>query len=138
MNRSHFLPFLVLACWLTAPHLPAQDLATSFKTKVKPLLENHCIDCHGPTQQKANLRLDNLQPDLRDERMLAVWTTVHDKLAAGEMPPRKRDRPPQAELQAALTWLQRELHAGSLERQQKQGRVVVRRLNGTEYENTVR
>ena len=30
------------------------------------------------------------------------------------------------------------LHAASLDRQRKYGRVVVRRLNGTEYENTVR
>ncbi len=31
-----------------------------------------------------------------------------------------------------------QLHAASLERQQKKGRVVLRRLNGTEYENTLR
>ena len=75
---------------------------------------------------------------LNSERTMAAWTTVHDKLAAGEMPPRTRRRPPQGELQSAIGWLNKELHAASLGRQQKQGRVVVRRLNGTEYENTVR
>ena len=35
-------------------------------------------------------------------------------------------------------WLKKELHAASLEHQQKTGRVLIRRLNATEYENTMR
>lgn len=138
MNRTSSGLFLVLAFLLSSRNAAGQDLAASFKAEVKPLIENHCVDCHGPAVQKANLRLDNLPSDLRDERTMALWTAVHDKLSAGEMPPRKRERPPQETLRAALTWLQRELHAASLQHQQKKGRVVVRRLNGTEYENTIR
>ena len=29
-----------------------------FEAKVRPLLEKHCIPCHGPTAAKAGLRLD--------------------------------------------------------------------------------
>ncbi|MBA4189829.1 MAG: hypothetical protein C0467_17745 [Planctomycetaceae bacterium] len=115
-----------------------QDLSASFKAKVMPLIVEHCVDCHGPEVQKAKLRLDNLQPNLRDERTLAVWAGVYDKLVSGEMPPKKRERPAKDELQAAASWLNKELHTASLDRQQKQGRVVLRRLNGTEYENTIR
>ncbi len=132
------MAFLVLAFLLASESASGQDLPASFKAKVKPLIENHCVDCHGPQVQKANLRLDTLQPDLRDERTMAVWAAVHDKLISGEMPPKKRERPPQDELTAATIWLNKELHAASLDRQQKKGRVVVRRLNGTEYENTIR
>ena len=121
-----------------AGNASGQDLAASFKSKVKPLLEAHCIDCHGPDIQKAGLRFDTLKPDLHDERTMDLWIKVHDKLVAGEMPPKKRERPPQVEVAAATQWLDKELHAASLERQQKKGRVVLRRLNGTEYENTVR
>ncbi len=138
MARFSSFPPLVLAFLISSPNAFGQDRLASFKDKVRPLLENHCVDCHGPSLHKANLRLDNLQPDLRDQRTLAIWSTVHDKLVAGEMPPRKRERPPQDELRAATTWLHRELHAASLDHQQKKGRVVVRRLNGTEYENTLR
>ena len=138
MPRISSLPLLVLALLFSSPNAFGQDWSAEFKDKVKPLITNHCVECHGPDLQRAKLRLDNLQPDLRDERTLAVWTAVHDKLVAGEMPPKKRDRPPQAELQAATMWLNKQLHTASLDRQQKQGRVVVRRLNGTEYENTIR
>lgn len=116
----------------------AQDRSAAFQRTVAPLIETHCIDCHGPDTQKANLRLDSLKPDLFDERTMATWTTVFDKLAAGEMPPKTRKRPPEKELDAAKLWLKTELHAASLVRQKKEGRVVVRRLNGTEYEITVR
>jgi len=132
------LLFLALAFLLPNPHASGQDIAASFKAKVAPLIENHCVDCHGPRVQKANLRLDDLKPDLHDERTAAAWAAVHDKLVSGEMPPKKRERPAPAELQAATTWLHKELHAASLDQQQKKGRVVVRRLNGSEYENTIR
>jgi mono/diheme cytochrome c family protein len=129
---------LLFAFALTSPVARAEEPAASFKTKVKPLIEAHCADCHGPDVQKAKLRLDNLSPDLRDERTAATWALVHDKLVSGAMPPKKRERPERAELHAATTWLQTNLHAASLEHQQKHGRVAVRRLNGTEYESTIR
>jgi len=136
MNRISLIAFLVLI--LATPTASGQDVSAAFKAKVQPLIENHCIDCHGPQVQKANLRLDNLKPELQDERTLATWAAVHDKLVSGEMPPKKRERPPQDELKAAITLLNKELHAASLHRQQTKGRVVVRRLNGTEFENTIR
>lgn len=138
MTRISAWPFLVFATMASSQAVSGQDLSASFKAQVKPLLENHCVACHGPEVQKANLRLDTLRPDLRDQRNLAIWSTVHDKLTAGEMPPPKRERPPTDELQAATVWLKRELHTASLERQRKHGRVDVRRLNNTEYENTLR
>ncbi len=128
---------LVIAFALTTPDAWGQDRPASFQARVKPLIEAHCVDCHGPDVQKANLRLDNLPPDLNDTRTAARWAAVHDKLVSGEMPPKKRERPAPAERDAATTWLHAELHAASREHQQKKGRVLVRRLNGTEYENTL-
>ncbi len=137
MTRLASAPLLV-AFLLGSQNASGQELTAAFKAKVKPLIEAHCIDCHGPDVQKANLRLDNLSPDLRDERTAATWAAVHDKLVTGAMPPKKRERPEKAILEAATGWLHTELHAASLDRQRKHGRVVVRRLNGTEYENTIR
>src|SRR5881628_901085 len=31
-----------------------------FETKIRPLLTEHCYECHGPKKQKSDLRLDNL------------------------------------------------------------------------------
>ncbi|HSJ02713.1 MAG TPA: c-type cytochrome domain-containing protein [Verrucomicrobium sp.] len=32
-----------------------------YKSKIRPLLETHCIKCHGAEKQKSNLRLDSLK-----------------------------------------------------------------------------
>jgi len=134
MNR---FPFAVLAVFCSVSHAAAQDLA-SFQSKIKPFLHAHCVDCHGPDVKKAGLRLDQLKPDFADARTMALWVKAHDKLVAGEMPPKKRPRPPQRDLEIVTQWLHQELHAASLDKQRKQGRVVLRRLNATEYENTLR
>jgi len=135
MHRQAVLILLVAVA--AAPSARGQGSA-AFKAKVKPLIDAHCLDCHGPDAQKAGLRLDTLTADVRDEKAMATWVRVHDKLKSGEMPPKKSERPPAMEVSAATDWLRSELHAASLERQRKDGRVVVRRLNGTEYENTLR
>lgn len=114
----------------------AQD--TSFQAQIKPFVETHCTDCHGPEVRKGRLRLDNLQPDFADSHAAEIWTKVHDKLAQGLMPPPEHQRPPQSELTRTTQWLNQQLHAQSLARQKKEGRVVLRRLNATEYENTLR
>jgi len=31
-----------------------------FETQIRPVLAQHCYECHGPDKQKGNLRLDNL------------------------------------------------------------------------------
>ena len=112
--------------------------AGAFTDTVKPFIETHCVDCHGAETQKAGLRLDTTPDDFRDEKTAQTWAVVLDRLVAGEMPPKKRERPPQGEIAAATQFLHTQLHAASLQHQQRKGRVIVRRLNGTEYENTMR
>jgi hypothetical protein len=115
-----------------------QAASPQFEAVVKPLLEGHCFDCHGADTQKAGLRLDTLGADFADPKTSVTWVHVYDKLVAGEMPPKKRERPPQKEVSAVTDFLGSRLHDACLELQKKEGRVSVRRLNGTEYENTLR
>ncbi len=118
----------ILLCFSSTAALAVPE---SFPVNVKPLLETHCVECHGADVQKGKLRLDG-------EVNMKTWIKVHDRLAAGEMPPKKAEQPPQALRDESVKILRDSLHAASLEKQRTQGRVPVRRLNGTEYENTVR
>lgn len=115
-------------CLFSASALAAP---ASLPDKLKPLIESHCLECHGEDVQKGKLRLDQ-------EVSMSTWIKVHDRIAAGEMPPKKSDQPSQAMKDEALKLLSDSLHAASLEKQRTQGRVALRRLNGIEYENTVR
>lgn len=138
MSRLQLSPIVTVATLLFAQSALAQDAAASFKDTFRPFLEMHCVECHGPDTQKAGLRLDELQPNFGDPKMAALWIKAHDRLAAGTMPPKSREQPPQADREQATQWLQKQLHTASLEKQKKEGRVVLRRLNNAEYENTLR
>lgn len=118
--RRLFIPGLLFAASLHA-----------FEPKVRPQIDAHCIECHGEDVQKGKLRLDG-------EVSMKTWIRVHDRIAAGEMPPKKSEQPPQALRDESLKILRESLHTASLEQQRTQGRVPIRRLNGTEFENTVR
>jgi hypothetical protein len=133
--RTVSVPLFLLA---TVAMAADRNDTASFQAKVKPLLETHCLECHGEDVQKAGLRLDTLPADFHDEKHAGRWTHVFDKLSAGEMPPKSRERPPQAEVTTATAFLRSALHEASLASQRKHGRVLLRRLNGTEYENTLR
>src|SRR3954454_19120802 len=51
------LPVAVLASDLAAPPLAAPP-PPEFDKDVRPVLERHCFQCHGPDKQKGGLRLD--------------------------------------------------------------------------------
>ena len=67
MDRT-IVVFLVLATLAFLGSTRADDATTPrpdpalvefFEGKVRPVLEAHCINCHGPAKQKAGLRLDS-------------------------------------------------------------------------------
>ena len=113
------------------------DDAKTFDDQFRPLLARHCVDCHRGDKPKGNLRLDNLTLDLADAATRKHWTTVVERLRAGEMPPKTKPRPPEKEVQSLIDWLAPRVTAADAAARAAQGRVILRRLNRSEYENTV-
>jgi cytochrome c553 len=114
------------------PHAKPSD------DRVRPFLVRHCLECHGAEKPKGDLRLDRLAPDFADGASREQWLTVLKRLQAGEMPPKSKPRPPQHDVQALADWITRSAEAAEASRRTAHGRVVLRRLNRVEYENTVR
>lgn len=135
MNRRTHLHLLATLSSILAA---TQTHAAEFAKSAAPFIEAHCVECHDDDTHKANLRLDNLKFDPANADAARVWTKIFDKVISGEMPPKKKPRPAKDELDAVTKFLHDELHAASLAHQQKRGRVTVRRLNGVEFENSVR
>lgn len=111
--------------------------AQHFEDQFRPLLTRHCAECHRGDKPKGNLRLDNLALDLSDAAARQHWSAVVDRLRAGEMPPKEKPRPPEKEIQALTDWLAPRVTAADAAARAAQGRVVLRRLNRAEYQNTV-
>ena len=111
---------MILCCMILCS--PAQANPTFF--------EKHCYQCHDAETKKGGLDLTTLKttPD-----NFARWVKIHDRIEAGEMPPKKK--PPAAETAAALKSLREMLIKAE---PTSKGRTGLRRLTRAEYENTIR
>jgi mono/diheme cytochrome c family protein len=112
--------------------------AKQFDDQFRPLMVRHCVACHGADKPKRKLRLDTLPADFADPVTRARWATVVERLEAGEMPPKGKPRPAAKDVTALLGWLRPRIAADDAAVRAEQGRVVLRRLNRVEYENTIR
>lgn len=111
--------------------------AKQFAETIRPILARHCVSCHSGDKPKGNLRLDNLPPNFADAATREHWTAVVKRLQAGEMPPKDRPRPSEKEVQTLTDWLAPRVTTADADARAAQGRVVLRRLNRNEYENTI-
>ncbi|MEQ1829830.1 MAG: DUF1587 domain-containing protein, partial [Pirellula sp.] len=100
-------------------------------------LKEHCIRCHGPDVSKGELRLDQLDADLNQPSNFERWREIVSRVQSGEMPPNKEPRPRPEQVADVVKRLTDRLDEAS-SAQRTEGRVVLRRLNRVEYENTVR
>src|SRR5262249_20347678 len=66
------------------------------------------------------------------------WENVVEMLSTGEMPPKNRPRPPAAEVAGTLRAIDEVLNKLDCSEGRNVGRVTLRRLNRTEYNNTIR
>lgn len=114
------------------------DRARCDEPGVRRLFQAYCADCHGAENQEGGLRLDSLSADFAAPATFASWVTIHDRLQVGEMPPKDSAQPSTSERQAVVKWLGEQLTEADLKRRRAAGRSSVRRLNRTEYENTLR
>lgn len=135
MSRFAILMSVVLGFWNPICHA---DDPVSFEATIQPFLAQHCIDCHGAEAQEGNVRLDDLRDTFSEKSPAEHWLNVLRKLSAGEMPPQDQPQPESADIASVTDWIEQQLIKADQERQQTQGRVVLRRLNRVEYENTIR
>jgi hypothetical protein len=121
------------------------DPPTSSAPVTKPLdagakafVQKHCLLCHGGAKPKGNVALDKLTDDLADKTNRDLWLAALEQIKAGNMPPEAKPRPDAKDVTALREWVHGRLEVAERERRERQGRATVRRLNRTEYENTVR
>lgn len=98
----------------------------------------HCRECHAGSTPKGDFRLDDLTDDFDDEGIRNRWIAVREQLQAGTMPPPKKPRPGPDSVTSLVDWISVRVAEAEVRRSAAQGRVVLRRLNRSEYENTVR
>ena len=127
-------PFPMAAALEAAAPVPE----VTFEGDIVPLLSTYCGDCHVDGTNKGDFALDRYHSadELKQDR--AIWKKVFDRVKVGAMPPSDADQPTEAERARIVAWLDHQLYFVDCTGDFNPGRVTIRRLNKTEYNNTVR
>jgi len=134
--RFRFRLRFPLAAALLALALPAVA-AEPFPQGGVAFVEKHCVSCHGKDKQKAGLALHAVRDDLALLRARKQWREVVKMVEGGDMPPDDKPQPTAAERAAFVASVQAVFSAANSAKPDP-GRTTVRRLNRTEYNNTIR
>jgi mono/diheme cytochrome c family protein len=112
---------------------PPQADIKSFKDRIQPLLNQHCVDCHGPDTTEGNIRIDTLDPNLLHGKDTDWWVEIFAVVTKGEMPPPDDSELSDSDRQILVDWLSSELQSASLLKRKSANRSTVRRLTRYEY-----
>ena len=136
-TRRMFAALAVGTLVLTAA-LPLSAATPGLSEDVMSFTERHCSSCHNDVDKEGDLDLTSLAYDPADPSNFATWIKVHDRVQNGEMPPKEKKRPAAAELATFVKTMDATLTSADQARLARTGRSLYRRLNRTEYENTLR
>jgi mono/diheme cytochrome c family protein len=138
----NFVTTLAVAIVVTfgtlAPLTAQQSSPDEFRQRVDVLFSTSCTLCHSSQLSSGGLNMGSFMApssvvDHRDE-----WELILQKMESGEMPPPSIPRPAAADIEAFATFVRSEFAKADANIKPDPGRVTARRLNRTEYTNTVR
>ena len=102
---------------------------------VRPFLEKNCFACHAHGERKGNIALDEIDGD--GAQATEIWHKVLKQLRAKSMPPFGEPSPSDDERSLVMAWIKSDVFRHNPQHPDP-GVVTVRRLNRTEYRNTIR
>ncbi|MBV63085.1 MAG: hypothetical protein CMP45_01065 [Rickettsiales bacterium] len=110
----------------------------SYDKEILPILEEHCFDCHGDGAAKGGLSLDQWKTSKERLQDMESWKDIMKNVASKTMPPaKKKSQPSDEERKKIVHWIESEVFRFDPDNPDP-GRVTIRRLNRTEYNNTVK
>ena len=131
-------PVVCLAILPPARQAEQIDSADQFIKTVQPFLSANCYTCHNESLKSGGLDLEVYKTAASVVRDRERWEKLLKKLRAGEMPPKGMPRPDATQAEAVMRWIEGQLQRADQQAGPDPGRVTARRLNRTEYNNTVR
>ena len=112
-----------------------------FIRDIQPLLKRYCYGCHGNKRAKAELNLEAFGTTPNFFKDGRTWEQVHHMLYQREMPPEKKLQPTEDERILLTEFIDSQLAKFDCSNPAvpvNPGHVTLRRLNRSEYNNTIR
>lgn len=108
----------------------------TFENTVAPVLAKTCTPCHNDDLASGGLNIAPFTQAASLTKSRDGWDVILRKIRAAEMPPKGIPRP--AQMDAVIQYLQDEFAKADRNLKPDPGRVTARRLNRSEYSNTIR
>jgi hypothetical protein len=113
-------------------------IAADFGKEGVAFLQKHCVACHGAKKKSSGVALHMATDEASLLKNRKVFQSVLRMLEDGEMPPKERPRPMVEEVETFKKLVLAAFEKAEMNTKPDPGRVTVRRLNKTEYANTIR
>ncbi|MCM8525590.1 MAG: DUF1592 domain-containing protein, partial [Lentisphaeraceae bacterium] len=101
------------------------------------MLEQHCFRCHNAEKKKGKVDLESFASIKAPLKNVKLWRHALNMAEERTMPPEGKKQPTEEERQDIINWLKGTLEDTYAQMPDDPGRTVVRKLNRTEYENTL-
>lgn len=133
----------VICLLLVGGRLQADDAAFApdnegYRGIVVPFFREHCAACHVGEKPDGDFSVAraHLGTDFTDPVFRGKWREIVNVLNAHAMPPESEPQPEASAVAKVVDWITRQAVAAEVAKRQQS--VVIRRLNRSEYRNTIR
>lgn len=144
MRLHPILPFFLaglFGCLVDSPVGQAQTSEPSPAERAVELVDffqTYCIGCHDQVDAQAGLDLSSFESIEQISAAIETWNRVADRIADHQMPPLDSELPDVESRRAVISLIRDTIHASVCDDGVTPGRARLRRLNRTEYANTMR
>ena len=83
----------------------ADDSAEFFKNKIRPMLVEHCDQCHSAEAPEAELAVTALDGSMDESGEAEVWKKIRRMVDSRAMPPKDEDPLSDDKVAAILSWI---------------------------------
>jgi hypothetical protein len=105
---------------------------------IVPLLKTACLDCHSGSEADGGLALNHFQSAKSVFKERKTWEKIVQRLEIEDMPPADGPKLAPGDRKKLIEWIQTTMNDIECGKTPNPGSVTMRRLNRTEYRNTVR
>jgi mono/diheme cytochrome c family protein len=110
----------------------------AFIESVKPVFAKYCLSCHNDKKMSGGMSLEPFSDTASARKSHDLWDKVKEMVANKQMPPKSKPQPSDAERKAIVAWIDSVAIKVDCGLARDPGRPTIRRLNRSEYNNTIR
>jgi hypothetical protein len=138
MRAGLGLVFGLIASSVVANESVVEQDPNGYRQMVSPFFDTYCNKCHTGEKPQSTFGLDAtaLPIDFGDPAARSHWREVVNVLNSHEMPPEKEPQPRPEEVAGVVDWITAQTIRAEIAKRERT--VVLRRLNRSEYRNTIR